>query len=114
MSDYGYGVDAMQALIAALGGIRFRLDSAGRSFTFLGSDYLGFDRSIPFWGDAAATRRIERLVDREVLRYVRELKRKHEARSRTAHAAAQDRPTARGRISNPRTGRGAHLHRPRS
>lgn len=80
--DYGYGVDAMQALITALGGIRFRLDSAGRSFTFLGSEYLGFDRSIPFWGDTAATRRLERLVDREVLRYVRELKRNHEVRSR--------------------------------
>ena len=80
--DCGYGVDAMQALITALGGIRFRLDSMGKSFSWLGTQYTGFDRSIPFWGDAAATRRLERLVDREVLRYVRELKRKHDTRSR--------------------------------
>lgn len=83
VNDHGYGVDAMQALINAVLGLRLTLESTGKSFSWLGADYiLGFPRVIPCWGDMAWTRGVERLVDREVLRYVRELKRKHQIRSR--------------------------------
>jgi hypothetical protein len=81
--DYGYGVDSMQALINALLGLRVVLESTGKSFSWLGADYIiGFPRVIPCWGDVSWTRRMERLVEREARGYVRALKQKRHARTR--------------------------------
>jgi hypothetical protein len=81
--EYGYGDDSLQALTTALDGIRALLDENLPSFVweFEGShfDHSGIQRQIPLLG-GPITRRLERLVDRELGRYVRQLERRHSRR----------------------------------
>ena len=94
--DSGLGVDAFQALSMALEGIRYHLD---RSRTPLVLDDMFddpcFNRVIPLLPDPAETRRIERLVDREVRRWTRMLEERYKARARRARRrpASPLRPT---------------------
>lgn len=83
--EFGRGVDSMQALTMALEGIRAVLD---RKFGALAweevlPDDSGFQRAIPITFGGTFSRRLERLVDREVSRHVRQLKQRG-ARRRTA------------------------------
>jgi hypothetical protein len=99
--EYGYGVDAFQALTMALEGIRYFLDRLDTPLVWGGmlKDHSGFQRVIPWLPEfhslreadgtsakplavARYTRRIERLVDREADRWGREMKRKHLAAKR--------------------------------
>jgi Domain of unknown function (DUF6968) len=75
--EFGYGVDALQALTTALEGIRFILDEIGKPLAWSGvlPDHTGFQRFIPILG-ATFSARLERLVDREVNRHVRQLERR--------------------------------------
>ncbi len=81
--EYGYGVDAMQAIQNALQGIRYFLDQSGKSFDWLGNDIgVGFPRSIPSYGDSRLTRRLEKLVDAELKRNLANLRRRHQGRQK--------------------------------
>ena len=87
--EYGYGVDAIQALQTALAGIRHFLDKSGQSFDWLGMSMdvgLCFPRPIPSYGDERLTRKLETLVDRELERNVALLRRRHEASHKKAAA----------------------------
>jgi hypothetical protein len=77
--EYGYGVDAIQALQTALGGIRYFLDESGQSFEWfdLGMD-VAFPKSIPSYGDERLTKRLETLNDRELRRNLTRLRRRHQ------------------------------------
>ena len=68
--EFGYGVDALQALTTALDGIRHLLDEIGSPLAWRGvlPDHTGFQRMVPLLPDISA--RIDRLIDREVVRYV--------------------------------------------
>jgi hypothetical protein len=76
--EFGYGVDALQALTTALEGIRSMLDEIGTPLAWSGvlSDHTGFQRMIPIAGPEISAR-LERLVDRELNRHVRQLERRH-------------------------------------
>jgi len=80
--EYGYGVDAIQAVVNALQGIRTFLDKSGKSFDWHGTrmDDGGFQRLIPWYGDSRFTRRLEKLVDSELRREVASLRRRQERR----------------------------------
>jgi hypothetical protein len=82
--EFGYGIDSMQALTTALEGIRFVLDEKFGALSWEGvfPDDSGFQRMIPMLG-GSLSRRLERLVDRELNRHLRQLKRRH-ARRRVA------------------------------
>jgi len=71
---YAFGVDSFQALILALDVIPSRLESAG-AFSWLDQEAgeHGFPRHVPTAWGVAFSRRIERLLDREVLQYSKKL-----------------------------------------
>ena len=77
--EFGYGVDALQALTTALEGIRSMLDEIGKPLAWSGvlPDHTGFQRMIPIAAGSEISTRLERLVDRELNRHVRQLKRRH-------------------------------------
>jgi hypothetical protein len=81
--EFGYGVDALQALMTALEGIRFVLDEIGKPLAWSGvlPDHTGFQRFIPISPGPAFSARLERLVDRELNRHIRQLERRHKTRS---------------------------------
>ena len=62
--EYSYGVDALQALLLALAGIRRFLDRTKRNFFFFGHDH-GIPRQIPMGYGKAFEERVERAIDRE-------------------------------------------------
>ena len=72
--ERGYGVDAMQALTTALEGIRVVLDETGLALGWnLGAGAVfdgetGFTRSVPIALGGGFSRRMERLLDRELRR----------------------------------------------
>jgi Domain of unknown function (DUF6968) len=91
--EFGYGVDSMQALTTALEGIRFVLD---KKFGSLGwedvlPDDSGFQRLIPITFGKAFSKRLERLVDGECRRHLRQL----EQLGANRRAAARKRPMKR-------------------
>jgi hypothetical protein len=81
--EFGNGVDSMQALTTALEGIRVLLDEKFGSLVWEDGgglvDHSGFQRQIPLLGGAFA-RRLERLVDSELNRHVRQLERRTTSR----------------------------------
>jgi hypothetical protein len=99
----GYGVDGIQAVTNALEGIRYALDRLetplvlpfGTAASWKATPArwkkghlefgTGFHRFIPI-GFGAFTRRLERLVDREVAAFGRALKRRHELREKRKRA----------------------------
>ncbi len=77
--EYGYGVDAIQALQTALFGIRYFLDKSGKTFEWSGLPIeVGFPRSIPSYGDTRLTKKLEMLVDVELKRNLARLRGRHE------------------------------------
>jgi hypothetical protein len=99
--DYGYGVDGIQAMSTALEGIRYALDNSGKSLSYYGVDGTFFQKWIPFWGDAALTKRLERMVEREIRREVKRLeqryKKREAARREAARRPVKGRPTGQKR-----------------
>ena len=77
--EFGYGVDALQALTTALEGIRAVLDEIGKPLAWSGvlPDHTGFPRNIPISAGPELLSRLERLVDRELNRHVHQLERRH-------------------------------------
>ena len=94
--EYAYGVDAFQALTMALQGIRYFLDGSRVPLSWTGvlEDSTGFQRLIPLLPEPGGTRRLERLVDRELRLRLERLKRRHRARRRGV--------SANGSLTSPR------------
>ena len=82
--EFGYGVDALQALTTALEGIRSILDEIGKPLAWSGvfADHTGFQRMIPIAAGPELSMRLERLVDRELNRHVRQLERRQRRKVR--------------------------------
>ena len=80
--EHGFGVDAFQALTMALEGIRYVLDRSGLSLAWPGvlEHHTGFQRVIPLIFEKGGTRRLERVVERELRRQLEHLKDKHRSR----------------------------------
>jgi hypothetical protein len=76
--EFGYGVDALQALTTALEGIRALLDEIGKPIAWSGvlPDHTGFQRMIPIGAGTDISARLDRLVDRELKRHVRQMERR--------------------------------------
>ena len=107
--DFGYGVDAIQALTTALDGIRSMLDDIGKPLAWSGvlPDHTGFQRAIPIAAGPEISARLERLVDRELDRHLRQLERRH--RKRLSKASASTARTGHDKIVNRR--RNVHSRR---
>ena len=90
VNECGYGVDAIQALQGALGGIRSVLDQSGQSFEWFDLPMdVAFPKSIPSYGDERLTKRLETLIDRELRRNLTRLRRRHQrTQARTSPSAS--------------------------
>ena len=77
--EAGHGVDAFQALIHALEGIRIRLEQRGRVFSWRGgeSNDAGFPRYAPMFYGWQFTATINKPIDREVLRFAKNAEKRH-------------------------------------
>jgi hypothetical protein len=90
--EFGRGIDSMQALTTALDFIRVLLDETGLALGWkmgagrqdIWHDETGFARSIPIALGPAITRRLERVVDREIQGEVQRLERRSKRTSRPA------------------------------
>jgi hypothetical protein len=81
--QYGYGVDAFQALTTALEGIRVTLERSGKRLSWIGGHRgdSGFERPVPSALGLEVSRRLNRMIDREVARFVRVRERRHARRA---------------------------------
>jgi hypothetical protein len=81
--EYGYGVDAIQALTTALEGIRVALERSGKRLSWIGGNPgdAGFERPVPSALGLHFSRRLNRMIDREVARFVRVQERRHAKRA---------------------------------
>ena len=84
LREFGYGVDALQALTTALEGIRALLDGIGRPLAWSGvlPDHTGFQRMIPIAAGTELSVRLERLIDRELKRHLRQMELSHRKRKK--------------------------------
>jgi hypothetical protein len=90
--ECGYGVDAIQAIQTALGGIRYFLEKSGKPFEWFDLPVdVAFPKSIPSYGDERLTKRLETLIDRELKRNLTRLRRRHQRKQ------ARQRPSATSR-----------------
>jgi hypothetical protein len=64
---YGYGVDALQSLVGALGGIRVDLEGTERRFVWFGND-AGIPQQVPTGYGRAFEERVQRAIERELKR----------------------------------------------
>lgn len=80
---YAFGVDAIQALIMALEGIRHDLSVANPACRWIGGEKgdFGFPRHVTTAFGFAIARRIDRLIDRELLQYSKILARRAQRRT---------------------------------
>jgi hypothetical protein len=71
--EYGHGIDAIQALLMAIEGIRARLEQSGKRFVWAGGESgdTGFTRFVPTFFGLDFSKRLDRLIDREVKRFAR-------------------------------------------
>jgi hypothetical protein len=81
--QYGYGVDAVQALTTALEGIRVTLERSGKRLSWIGGapGDPGFERPVPTSLGLDFSRRLNRMIDREIARFVRIQEQRHGKRS---------------------------------
>jgi hypothetical protein len=101
--EFGYGVDSMQALTTALDLIRVLLDESGLALGWkmgagrqdIWDDETGFARSIPIALGPAITRRLERVVDREIQREVLRLERRSTSKTKPTTRKAGQAPAPR-------------------
>ena len=87
---------SVESVIAALEGIRFLLGRSRKPLAWTGVlDDTGFQRVIPLLPEPGGTRRMERLVDREMRCRSKRLKQRHERRRRVQARRASGRSTPR-------------------
>ena len=89
--QYGYGVDAIQALTTALEGIRVTLDRSGKRLAWIGGDAgdPGVERPVPSALGLNFSRRLNRIIDREVAQFLREQERRHAKRAAKSARVAE-------------------------
>lgn len=75
---YAYGVDALQALILAIEGIRTALEKTGRRLSWVGGEPgdTGFPRFVPTFFGLDFSKRLNKFLDQEVRRFARRAERK--------------------------------------
>lgn len=79
--QYAYGIDAIQALLMAIEGIRVALERSGRQFSWAGGEPgTGFTRLVPIAFGLGFARHLEQLIDQEIA----QLAQTAEAKSRRA------------------------------
>ena len=81
--NFAHGVDAFQALQLALEAIRLMIDESGRKLTWVEAGRAGFPRYVPSYFGPVFERRLNRHIDREVLRFARAQERRYKARTRS-------------------------------
>ena len=76
--QYAHGIDAFQALIMALDGIRATIEKSGRNFTWQGGEKKGhgFPRCVPAFYGLNFSKHIDQLLDREINRFAKETEKK--------------------------------------
>ncbi len=84
-TQYGYGVDGIQALITALDGIRVMLERSAQRFSWLGGEpgYTGFDRFVTASLGEKFNKRLNLIIDREIAKFVYLLEQTHQKRKTT-------------------------------
>jgi len=65
------GVDALQALLMAVEGIRVEIASSGKELSFLEEGDGGVPRYVPGWYGPTLSQRIGSLIDRELRKFER-------------------------------------------
>jgi len=85
--QYGRGVDAIQALCMALEGVRVLLERSGARFSWSAGQAgdAGFDRFVPNLFGLRFSKRLNRMIDREVERFARAIEMKHRRLPKSAH-----------------------------
>jgi len=80
---YGYGIDAIQALTTALEGIRVTLEQSSKRLSWISGipGDAGFERPVPRGLGLEFSRRLNRVVDREIARFVTAQERRHAKRA---------------------------------
>ena len=80
----GHGLDSIQALLMAMDGIRTRLEQSGKSLTWEGGDSgdTGFARFVPTAFGLTFAKRINLMIDKEVLRFARSAEARYRRRRR--------------------------------
>lgn len=83
---FRYGVDAIQALYLALEGIGVILARSGARLTWIGGQLgdTGFNRLVPSYFGPKFSRKLSRMIDREVERFARASTMKHRRLPKTA------------------------------
>ena len=84
--QYGYGVDAVQALTTAFEGIRVTLERSGKRLSWIGGNPgdPGFERPVPSALGLKFLRRLNRMIDRQVAQFVRVQERRHARSAKSA------------------------------
>jgi hypothetical protein len=86
VSYKAHGIDAIQALILALEGIRLRLLQSGRKFRWNGGvGDTGFPQYLPDYFGPAFSRHLEKLLEVEVTKFARAAKRRRGATASRGH-----------------------------
>jgi hypothetical protein len=82
--EAAYGVDAFQALMMALEGIRVRLQQADVICTWVGGEKgdSGFPRFVPAFFGATFSARFNRQIDRELTRFGKAIRSKRKSATR--------------------------------
>jgi len=77
--QHGRGVDAIQALYMALEGVRVQLERSGVRLSWSGgrAGDAGFYRFVPKFFGPKFSKRLDQIIDREVERFGRAIRRKH-------------------------------------
>jgi hypothetical protein len=75
-----WGIDSLQALQLAMRAAGELLREEGHALTWCGEQELGFPRTLPSFLSAAASSRLERMIDREIEKVARPPRRKRPAR----------------------------------
>jgi hypothetical protein len=76
--QYGYGMDALQALTSALTGIRVALERSRRRLSWFDIGETGFELAFGF--GATFNARLNRVIERELAAHVRVLERRSRQR----------------------------------
>ena len=78
--QYVFGIDGLQALHLAMQCAGAVLESANRKLEWLGTDDLGMPKFLP-WLPKPQQRRLEAMVERELIKFVRRAERAHKAKT---------------------------------
>lgn len=72
-----WGIDSLQALQLAMRAAGELLREKGHALTWCGDQELGFPRTLPAFLSAAASSRLERMIDREINKQARPPRRRN-------------------------------------